>query len=183
MGGDGRSEVSAGGGTHDADVARVQVPDGRAVAHDAHGLLGVADGQGAVPVGDAVVHQGEGDALAVEELVPGRAFVRVGQDGVAAAGAADDRPAGGILGQIDNELGHAVVTQREGELTRGLGACGQAEGRREGEEDNLFHGLDRMVRKQQFCLHKCMKNSARFHYFCTTHNTEIPWNLFPDAIS
>ena len=145
VGGDGRRQVSAGGGAHDADVAGVQVPDGGAVAHRPHRPLGVADGQGAVPVGDAVVHQCEGDALGVEELGPGGPFVRIGQDGVAAAGAADDRPAGGLFGQIDDELRHAVIAQGEGELARSLGGGGQAGGRQQQGNDKLLHNHTRMI--------------------------------------
>ena len=168
VGGDGRRQVSAGGGAHDADVAGVQVPDGGAVAHRPHRPLGVADRQGAVPVGDAVVHQREGDALGVEELGPGGPFVGVGQDGVAAARAADDSPAGGIFRQIDNELRNAVVAQGEGELTGGLGGCGQTGGRHQGGKEKFLHDQTRMIQImtgldtqmyeefRKFCLFLCI---------------------------
>ena len=167
VGGDGRRQVSAGGGAHDADVAGVQVPDGGAVAHRPHRPLGVADGQGAVPVGDAVVHERKGDALCVEEFGPGGPFVRIGQDGIAAARTADDGPPGGLFGQIDNELRHAVITQGKGELTGGLGAGGQAGCGHQDGEDDFLHNQTRMIQImtrldtqmyeeiRKFCLFLC----------------------------
>ena len=108
-------------------------------------MPGVRRRKGAVPVRDAVVHQGESDALGVEELGPGGPFVRIGQDGIAAAGAADDRPAGGLFRQIDNELRHAVIAQGEGELARSLGGGGQAGGRQQQGNEKLLHNHTRMI--------------------------------------
>ena len=74
--------------------------------------------------------------------------MRVGQDGVAAAGAGDDRPAGGLLGQIDDKFGRAVVAQGKGELAGGLGGGGEAGGRQETGKDDLLHNRTRMVQKR-----------------------------------
>ena len=101
------------------------------------------------------------------EFGPGGPFVRIGQDGIAAARTADDGPPGGLFGQIDNELRHAVITQGKGELTGGLGAGGQAGCGHQDGEDDFLHNQTRMIQImtrldtqmyeeiRKFCLFLC----------------------------
>ena len=148
VGGDGRCQVSAGGRAHDADVTRIELPAGRAVAHHPHRILGVRDGESAVPVRYPVVHQCESDALAVEELMPGSALVRVREDGVAAARTGDDGPAGRILRQIDDQFRRSVGGERKLEFTGGLREGHHAQGDRKQGKEHLFHDFIYFCRTQ-----------------------------------
>ena len=141
--GDRGSQVAAGRRAHDPDVARVEMPDGGAVAHRAHRILDIRDREGPVAVRDAIVDQGEGDALVVEERGPGRAFVGIGQDGIAAAGAAHHPASGRVVRQPDHHLGGPVGSQVQGQLADGASQNGHAaQSDQQQRNDNLFHILE-----------------------------------------
>ena len=128
MGGCGGGEMASGREAHDTHVMRVDTPYLSRVAHHLHGVLGIAHGQAAVPLGHAVGQHAIGNALAVEVRGPVGAFVLHREVGVAASGTVDDGPSGGLFG-IEHLHGCGTIL-RDGHRLCAFGLClgGQREG-------------------------------------------------------
>ena len=92
--------MSAGGGTHDADLVRVDVPSLRIGADGSQRARRVAQHDRVPVTGRAkpVLEHEPADAVLLQELRVSRALVR-GQSAVTAAGADDNRRAGVIAGR------------------------------------------------------------------------------------
>ena len=80
--------------------------------------------------------------------MPGSALVRVREDGVAAARAGDDGPAGRILRQIDDQFRRSVGGERKLEFTGGLREGHHAQGDRKQGKEHLFHDFIYFCRTQ-----------------------------------
>ena len=110
VGGDGRCQMAASREAHDAHLLGIDVPGFCHAAYQSHGLLGILDGYPIGSVWHAVFQYDDGNAHAVEERCPLRAFVLHGQMAVATTRADDDgTPRRLALGrQIDRHLCHIL---------------------------------------------------------------------------